>query len=119
VLVAASLLATGFHFADNTLRFVRFPEPRWISGPHIVVALWLAITPLLLGGWWLAHHKRLRLARFALQLYAAVSLSVLGHYAYPARSLSLAMHVGIGVDALAAVVLLLRAPSLLRAMRAA
>jgi hypothetical protein len=32
VLVAANLLASVAHFADNALRFHRYPEPHWISG---------------------------------------------------------------------------------------
>lgn len=120
VLVAANLLASAAHFADNALRFHRYPEPHWISGPSVVIGLWLAITPLLLAGWALARRQRLRLAALALELYAVLSLFVLGHYAYqPATPLTLSIHTGILVNALAALALLLSAPVLLHGMRTA
>jgi tryptophan-rich sensory protein len=118
VLVVAVLLASVVHFSDNAVRFARFPEPRWISSPHVVMIVWLAITPLLLGGWWLAHRRRFRGARIALQLYAGASLLVLGHYAYPAPApLTLSMHAGIALNAIAALVLLLATPTILHRMR--
>lgn len=103
------------HFADNAVRFSRFPEPRWISGPLVVVVLWLAITPLLLAGWWLARRRRFVIACAALELYAALSLLVLGHYAYPTpAAMSPSMHAGIAVNAAAALALLVGAPVTLR-----
>jgi cation transport ATPase len=118
LLVVASLLASVLHFADNAVRFHRFPEPQWISGPHVVVVLWLAITPLLLVGWWLARRGRFGPACVLLQSYATVSLFVLGHYMYPAPApLTLSIHAGIALNAIAALVLLLGTPALLRRMR--
>ena len=107
-LVAANLLASTAHFADNAMRFARYPEPRWISGPGTVVMLWLAITPLLLAGWWLARRARFRVAAIALASYAVVSLFVVGHYAYaPLTTLPPSIHVGIAANAIAALTLLL------------
>jgi hypothetical protein len=113
-LVTVNLLASTAHFADNAMRFSRYPEPHWISGPSTVVILWLAITPFLLTGWWLARRAQLRIAAVILVLYSLVSLFVVGHYAYaPVTTLPLSIHLGIAANAIAAFTLLLRAPRLL------
>lgn len=118
--IIANLVASAAHFADNAFRFPRFPEPAWISGPEIVILIWLAITPLLLGGWYFAHRRRLQLARVALQFYAGLSLFVLGHYAYPAPSpMPASMHIGIFFNASAALFLFTVTPAIVRRMRPA
>jgi hypothetical protein len=77
------------------------------------------VTSLLIGGWWLAHRERFRMARVALQLYAVLSLAVVGHYAYPAAgSMPISSHAGIIANTVAALALLVATPSTLRRMRA-
>ena len=118
LVVAANLFASTAHFTDNAVRFVLYPEPRWISSPLVVVALWLAITPLLLAGWWLARREHFRLAAGAFGLYSLSSLFVVGHYAYaPVTTIRLSVHITIVANALAALALMLGAPPLLREMR--
>jgi hypothetical protein len=81
-LVAANFVASILHCGDNMLFFAEYPEPAWITGPHIVDLLWLVATPSLFVGWWLGSRGRMGLAIVAFVIYGAVSLSVLGHYLY-------------------------------------
>jgi hypothetical protein len=113
VLLIANLVASALHFGDNMLRFDEYPEPSWITGPHVVDALWLLMTPLLAVGWWLARRGMKRTSVGILWLYGALSLFVLGHYFYaspfefPPR-----INVLIGLEAAAAALLLVLAPVL-------
>jgi hypothetical protein len=99
------------HFSHNILRFSQYPEPAWITGPRVVDALWLAMTPLLLLGWILAK-QRLRVAALGvLWAYAILSLFVLGHYFYaPPTALPSLANCLIALEATAAAVLLVLAP---------
>ena len=45
ILLAINVVASALHFGDNMLRFRDYPEPAWITGPHVIDALWLLITP--------------------------------------------------------------------------
>jgi hypothetical protein len=57
MLLLVNLAASALHFSDNMLRFGEYPEPKWITTPHVVDALWIAITPLLAAGWWFANRE--------------------------------------------------------------
>ena len=113
-LIVANLIASALHFGDNMLRFSEYPEPTWISSPHVVDALWLAITPLLGVGWWLAKREMKWAAIAGLWVYGILSMFVLGHYFYaaPAR-LSFRINVLIGAEAAAAALLMVSAPLLI------
>src|SRR5215470_6374394 len=97
VLLVANLVTSILHFGDNMLRFQQYPEPKWITGGHVVDALWLAITPLLAVGGWLAGREMRQAALAVLWLYGGLSLFVLGHYFYaPPNALSLRINLLIG-----------------------
>jgi hypothetical protein len=112
-LLIANLVASALHFGDNMLRFEDYPEPSWITGPHIVDALWLLMAPLLGVGWWLARRGTRRASVGVLWLYGALSMFVLGHYFYASPSeLPPRINVLIGIEAAAAGLLLVLAPVL-------
>jgi hypothetical protein len=116
VLVVANLVASILHFSDNIAHFHEYPEPAWIPSPGVVDGLWFVITPLLLLGWWLAARGIKTLSVALLWLYGALSLSVLGHYRFASPSnLSLRINLLIGCEALAALLLLVLAPMMVRA----
>ena len=93
------------------LRFRDYPEPMWITGPHVVDALWVVITPLLAAGWWLARHDMRWRAVGVLWLYGVLSMLVLGHYLYASpATLSLRMNFLIVLEAVVAFLLILLAP---------
>jgi hypothetical protein len=118
-LLVANLVTSILHFGDNMLRFNQYPEPKWITGGHVVDALWLALTPLLAVGWWLAGRAMKRAAVGILWLYGGLSLFVLGHYFYaPPTALSLRINLLIVGEASAALSLILLAPFAIRSMRA-
>jgi hypothetical protein len=111
VLLIANLVASALHFGDNMLRFAEYPEPQWITGPHVVDALWLAMTPLLAAGWWLARRGMKWASVGALWLYGASSMFVLGHYRYASSAeLPPRINVLIAAEAAAAGLLILFAP---------
>ena len=110
-LLIANLVASTLHFGDNMLRFDAYPEPQWISGPHVVDALWFVITPLLAAGWWLARRRRKWASVGVLWLYGALSMFVLGHYLYASPSeLPFRINFFIVAEAVAAGLLILFAP---------
>ncbi len=111
VLVVANLIASILHFGDNIVHFHQYPEPKWISSPHIVDVLWFVITPFLLVGWWLARWCRRWPSIAALWLYGGLSLFVLGHYRFAAPSdLPFRINLLIWCEAVAALLLILLAP---------
>ncbi len=113
ILLVANLVASALHFGDNMLRFHEYPEPAWITGPHVVDAVWLLMTPLLAVGWWLARAGVREWAVGVLWLYGALSMFVLGHYFYASPSeLSFRINFLIGLEAVAAGLLILFAPVL-------
>src|SRR5262245_30908081 len=112
-LIIANLIASTLHFGDNMLRFSEYPEPHWISNPPVCDSLWLAITPLLGVGWWLARRAMKWAAIAGLWVYGVLSLFALGHYFYAAPSqLSLRINLLIGAEAAAAALLIVSAPFL-------
>jgi hypothetical protein len=111
ILVVGNLVASVLHFGDNIVHFHEYPEPSWIPSPHIVDALWFAITPLLLLAWWLASQGRRWPAIALFWSYGALSMFVLGHYnfASPAE-LSFRINFLIWLEALAALLLIVLVP---------
>ena len=111
MLLFANVAASALHFGDNMLRFDEYPEPKWIGRPHTVDTLWLAMTPLLAIGWWLARREMKRSSVGVLWTYGVLSLFALGHYFYtsPAQ-LALRINLLIALEVIAAVLLILLAP---------
>ena len=106
MLVLLNLIAASLHCLHNVLFFERYPEPAWISGPHIVDGLyWLAVLALVSG--YLAFRRRWRLrSGLALLSFCAISVSALGHYLYaPMTALPLLINALILLEAGAALVL--------------
>ncbi len=113
ILLLVNLVASALHFGDNMFRFREYPEPAWITGPHVVDALWLVITPLLGVGWYLARRERKWAAVGVLWSYGVLSMFVLGHYLYAApSSLSVRVNLFILLEASAAALLVVLAPVL-------
>jgi hypothetical protein len=113
LLVLANLAVSILHFSDNALHFERYPEPKWITGPHIVAALWVGITGLLALGWWLAQRGRTWPAIAVLWVYGALSAFALGHYLYGSpQDLTSDMNALIIAETAAAVLLMVLAPRL-------
>jgi hypothetical protein len=106
-LVVLNLLASILHFTDNARHFSDYPEPKWISGPHVVDRLWFLITPLLFAGWCLWERRQEKAGQLMLATYGILGLGVLGHYLYaPPSAMSLRMHLFIWTEALAALAIL-------------
>jgi hypothetical protein len=105
-LLAANVVATIFHYADNVCYFPEYPEPLWLN-PGLVDAFWFVMTPLAVLGYWLIRRGLIRRGCLVLYTYAAASLLVLGHYRYaPFFSISTRIHLFILLEAALAVVLI-------------
>lgn len=106
-LVAVNIAASILHYVDNIAFFPDYPEPSWLA-PGMVDAFWFLMTPVALGGLWLAYRGRRGLSSVVLLLYAGMSLLVLGHYRFaPFHEIGWRIHAFIGIEAAAAVVLVL------------
>lgn len=106
-LVAVNIAASILHYVDNIAFFPDYPEPPWLA-PGMVDAFWFLMTPVALGGLWLAHRRRRGLSSMFLLLYAGMSLLVLGHYRFaPFHGIGWRIHTFIWLEAAAAVVLVL------------
>ena len=96
--IAASVL----HYLDNLARFHEYPEPQWLS-PQLAGAFWFVMTPVALRGYYLYVRERGTVAYLLLYLYGAMSLLVLGHYAYaPLADISFSIHLFILLEVFAA-----------------
>ena len=103
LLIAAGVLASAVHFADNALAIERYPEPGWIT-PTGVVAVWCVITAIAA----FALTRRTAGTQFfaAAALYALVLLSGLLHYAFGApMHMALRSNVTVLAEAFVGVVL--------------
>ncbi len=99
-LVAAHVLASALHFADNALRFDHYhDEAKLLLNPTIVFVAWFVQTGLGLAG--LALQRRGRAAgRPLLVVYGALGLAGLLHYAAPPTGgLHTEMHLLIALEA--------------------
>jgi hypothetical protein len=81
LLIAAGMVATVLHFADNTFAIERYPEPGWIT-PFGVAASWFVVTAVAV----FALTRKTDGTAFivAAGVYAVVLLSGLLHYAFGA-----------------------------------
>jgi hypothetical protein len=78
-LVAAGLLASLLHFADNTFAIDQYPEPSWITPPGVAVS-WFVVSVLAVVA---LSRKRADKAFFRFAgVYAVVLLGGLLHYAF-------------------------------------
>src|ERR1700721_2467868 len=78
-LIGMNARARGGPYAPNTVRFLCYPEPPWLSPPR-VVAFWFIMTPFGIAAYWLYRRGRERAAFATSHVYAAMNLLVLGHY---------------------------------------
>ncbi len=106
-IIMGNIAASVLHYLDNLARFQEYPEPQWLS-PHLAGAFWFVMTPMALGGYYLYVRNRGTVAYLLLYLYGAMSLLVLGHYAYaPLADISFSIHLFILLEAVAAACLVL------------
>ncbi len=102
-----NIVVSLLHYLDNVARFHEYPEPQWLS-PHLVDAFWFVMTPVALAGYHLYIKQQGTGAYLLLYLYGAMSLLVLGHYAYaPLADISFSIHLFILLEAAAAACLVL------------
>jgi hypothetical protein len=80
-LLAAAIVSTAVHYADNFVAIDDFPQPEWVSRPGIV-AQWIALTAIGVTGYRLYRQGRLLPAHVCLAIYSYAGLSSLGHYLY-------------------------------------
>jgi hypothetical protein len=99
LLIAAGVVASLLHFADNTLAIDQYPEPAWIT-PLGVVVSWCLVTAI--GIIALTRRRADRLFYSAAGIYAVVLLSGLLHYAF-GSPMHMAMRSNVTVLAEAAV----------------
>ena len=81
-LVLLNLIASVLHGGHNTLFFRDYPEPPWISGPHVVELLYLVAMPFLWLGWRLYTRGRMWAALAAFTAYGVPAAAAFGHYRY-------------------------------------
>lgn len=106
-LLAANIVATILHYADNIYYFQLYPEPPWLNA-KMVDAFWFVMTPLAVLGYWLIRRGSIHRGCLVLYAYAAASLLVLGHYRFaPFFSISARIHFFILLEAVLAVALVL------------
>ena len=103
LLIAAGVLASAVHFADNALSIERYPEPGWIT-PAGVVAAWCVVTAI--AAFALTRKAADTVFFVAAAIYAMVLLSGLLHYAFGApMHMPLRSNVTVLVEAFVGVVL--------------
>ncbi len=79
LVVAASIVATAFHFTDNYISIETYPQPEWISGPVVLIS-WPLFSALGVAGFLFYRRERFTLAHGFLLAYAYAGLSSLGHF---------------------------------------
>jgi hypothetical protein len=79
LVVGASVVLTGFHFADNYFSIETYPQPEWISGAVVLVS-WPLFTALGIAGYLLYRRGRFAEAHAFLIAYSYTGLSSLGHF---------------------------------------
>jgi hypothetical protein len=77
--VAASVLLTGFHFADNYISIETYPQPEWVTGPVVLIS-WPLFTALGVAGYLLYRRGQFANAHAFLIAYSYTGLSSLGHF---------------------------------------
>ncbi len=108
IALSAYAAASLFHHVHNAEFLNEYPNmPAWLT-PAGVYAAWLGVTAVGLAGYALLRRK-LRLAGLALLgIYGALGLYGLAHYAVaPLSAHTTAMHMTIGLEVAAAVMLLI------------
>jgi hypothetical protein len=81
IVIAAGMLASALHFADNALAIEQYPEPGWIT-PLGVVAAWCPVTAIAVVA--LARKTADRVFFTAAAAYVLILISGLLHYAFAA-----------------------------------
>lgn len=106
VLVGLNVIVATAHCLDNIVFFHRYPEPDWISGPHIVDMLFIVALVALAVGYFAFRDRRRGLAAIGLGVFSVISVSALGHYLYaPMSALTTRMNLLILLEAGGAIVL--------------
>lgn len=101
-MLAFCIVATGFHFADNVLRFEDYPEPDGLT-PGEAVAFWFAQTAFGVAGAFVRGWA----GRAMLLGYGALGLLGLGHYTLDgAEHMDALMHTTIALEGIAGVALI-------------
>ncbi len=103
VLIAAGLVASMLHFADNTVAIDRYPEPSWIT-PLGVVAGWCVMTAVAVVA--LMRNTADRVFVTSAAVYSLMLLGGLLHYAFAApMHMALRSNVTVLAEALTGAVL--------------
>ncbi|MGI0493014.1 hypothetical protein ACN4EG_14625 [Alkalinema pantanalense CENA528] len=106
VLVVLNILASVIHYGDNICFFSEYPEPSWLN-PHLVDAFWFVMTPFAVLGYWYGVQGWRGWSKIALNVYAIMSLLVLGHYLItPPWHVSLKINAFIFLETIAAIFLI-------------
>lgn len=84
--LAATVVLTAFHFADNYLSFATYPGPAWQPGwfRYVVLASWPAFTLFAVIGFARYRDGRRAGAHPYLFAYSVTGLVSLGHFLYGA-----------------------------------
>jgi hypothetical protein len=97
-ILAASIVSTAIHYADNYFAIERYPGPEWIQGPVIYVG-WIVLTAIGVLGYVLYRRAMYLPAILCLLVYSYTGVSSLGHFLYGDWSgFTSAMHVSILAD---------------------
>jgi hypothetical protein len=82
LVIAASVVSTAVHYADNYVAIGAFPQPDWIDRPSVIVT-WVALTAVGLLGYVLYRRGSHPAAELCLAVYSVTGISTLGHYLSP------------------------------------
>ena len=97
-IVAASIVVTAFHYADNYLYIDEYPQPDYINREMVALA-WFLLTFLGVAGYLFYRDGRAAASSIYLLVYYYKGLSSLGHYAFGSEGeFSTKMHVAIWLD---------------------
>lgn len=115
--MAASIVITALHYADNYLFLHEYPGPDWVHHETIYIA-WSLLTLVGVAGYLLYKEGRSVAAGLYLLVYSFTGLSSLGHYLHGGLDeFSPKMHLFVWTDALAGALVLLCAIAVLRGSR--
>ena len=98
LLIAAGMLTSVLHFADNAFAIEHYPEPGWITPVGVIIS-WCVVTAIALVA--LTRKSADGLFFTAAGIYALVLLSGLLHYAFaPPMHMPVRSHITVIAEAL-------------------
>lgn len=97
-LLIISVVITAFHYTDNFINFLQYPDPEWLT-PQSVYQSWLILTAIGIVGYVLYINNILLLAYVCLSIYSLTGMLSPAHYFFQTtEKFSFKMHTFIWLD---------------------